>query len=338
MYKRVCVAGTFDELHAGHEAILRKAFAVGKHIVIGLTSDEFVQRFKSPRSLKSSRLPISSYVLRKQTLSAWLMTNGYHGRATIVPIDDPYEPAVSAKDVEALIVSEETNARGEELNRKREASGLAPIKLIVVPMHMAVDRRPLSSSRIRIREVDRVGNLVMPVGLRDQLAQPLGTMLSTPHMMRESFERHKRGVIVTVGDLTTKTLLDAGITPNLMIVDNKVERKAFPYLQPIFTTRGFHRTHVTSGPGFIAQDAVKRIRIALKSASTAPLVMEVDGEEDLLALPAITEALLGSVVYYGQPPVPAWACGPITQGVVEVLVTPEKKRSINTLLRNFSTT
>jgi uncharacterized protein (UPF0218 family) len=64
-------------------------------------------------------------------------------------------------------------------------------------------------------------------------------------------------------------------------------------------------------------------------------VIEVSGEEDLLVLPVIESAPIGSVVYYGQPPVAAWACGPAIEGLVEVTITPEVKRHVTELLSRF---
>ena len=47
MYKHVFVAGTFDGLHAGHQAILVRACADGERVTVGLTSDEFVKKIKN---------------------------------------------------------------------------------------------------------------------------------------------------------------------------------------------------------------------------------------------------------------------------------------------------
>ena len=44
-FKKVAVGGTFDQLHRGHRALLGKAFEVGDKVVIGLTSDAFVERW-----------------------------------------------------------------------------------------------------------------------------------------------------------------------------------------------------------------------------------------------------------------------------------------------------
>ena len=50
-FKLVGVAGTFDMLHKGHKALLRKAFEVGERVVIGLTTDEFAARMHKPHEV-----------------------------------------------------------------------------------------------------------------------------------------------------------------------------------------------------------------------------------------------------------------------------------------------
>ena len=42
-FRVVATGGTFDEIHAGHIALLSKAFEVGDKVIIGVTSDEFVR-------------------------------------------------------------------------------------------------------------------------------------------------------------------------------------------------------------------------------------------------------------------------------------------------------
>jgi len=54
-------------------------------------------------------------------------------------------------------------------------------------------------------------------------------------------------------------------------------------------------------------------------------VLIVNGEEDLLVLPVLVEALLGSVLYYGQP----------NDGVVRVKISQKKKQLGRILMRKF---
>src|SRR5690349_5253590 len=123
----VCVAGTFDHIHAGHEALLHRAFSVGQHVLIGLTSDSFVSTYK-----KTAVRPSNA---RTQDLINWLGTHGYDGRYEVVLINDPYEPAASDTSLEGLVVSEDSKVRAEEINEKRKARGLKPLALVVAPIY-----------------------------------------------------------------------------------------------------------------------------------------------------------------------------------------------------------
>ena len=61
---------------------------------------------------------------------------------------------------EAIVVSEETAPKAEELNRLRAQRGLRPLELVVIPMVLAEDGKPISTTRIRAGEIDRAGRLL----------------------------------------------------------------------------------------------------------------------------------------------------------------------------------
>ena len=50
-FETVAVGGTFDEFHKGHRSLLKKAFEVGNHVLIGLCSDDFVKKLKKPHEI-----------------------------------------------------------------------------------------------------------------------------------------------------------------------------------------------------------------------------------------------------------------------------------------------
>lgn len=305
MYHTVCVAGTFDGLHRGHETLLSTAFAQGDEVLIGLTSDEFVLKFKKKRN---------SFVFRKKILEQWLTEHDVIDRATIVSIDDPIGPAGTA-DIDALIVTKQNYHVGEEINILRNKNGKSEMMLITVPLVNAEDMRVISSTRVRRGEIDRDGRLIMPDSMREELATPLGKIIELTHIQKEKF-------IISVGDETSKNVLEAGVVPRIMVIDHKVSRKSYDDHNFLLSGTGAYTIHVQSGPGYISREAIQKISECMRHT---PCILDVDGEEDLLVLPVIVEAPIDSVVYYGQP----------GKGVVEVSVTEGTKRIARTLLARF---
>ncbi len=152
-FETVAVGGTFDEFHKGHRFLLKKAFEVGKHVLIGLCSDDFVKRLKKPHKV----LP---YDRRLKDLKNFLRGLGVLERAEIIPLNDPYGVTVSRNPIDAIVVSRETESRASEINEKRRSKGMSPLKIIVIDMILAEDYFPIASTRIWLGEIDREGHLV----------------------------------------------------------------------------------------------------------------------------------------------------------------------------------
>lgn len=123
--RKVCVAGTFDRLHRGHEAVLAAAFAAGERVVIALTTDEYVKKFKELKG----KGKIKSFKERKQDLERWLKQRNLEKRTEFVPLDDPIGPAPTA-DFDGLVVTSQNRPNGEKINHLRIARGQRPIKLL----------------------------------------------------------------------------------------------------------------------------------------------------------------------------------------------------------------
>ena len=159
---RVAVGGTFDILHAGHEALLTKAIDIGGKLLLGLTSDKMARR---------TRKKVSTYATRRRNLESYLRRKRVKG-FEIVRIDDEVGPAGTG-ELDALVVSAEKRAVGVLVNELRAMRGLHPLDLYPVPMVLADDCLPISSTRIRAKDVDRVGRMVRPliinVGTGNQL-------------------------------------------------------------------------------------------------------------------------------------------------------------------------
>ncbi|KXB03688.1 hypothetical protein AKJ48_03680, partial [candidate division MSBL1 archaeon SCGC-AAA261O19] len=113
-HEKVVVGGTFDYLHDGHKAILRKAFELGNQVLIGIVSDQM--------ELKKDSVGIPPLEERKSKLEEFLEEQDWLERAEIVVISDPIGPAAEDRELEAIIVSEETRSRAEEINEIRESN------------------------------------------------------------------------------------------------------------------------------------------------------------------------------------------------------------------------
>ena len=144
------MGGTFDMLHKGHKALLRKALEVGEHVIIGLTTDEFARSLGKPHE-------IAPYQERLAELMAFLMEEGVLHRAEVVALNDPYGPPAWNGCYEAIVVSEETEPGARVINELRARRGLKPLDVVVIPLVRAENGKPISTTRIRAGEIDREG-------------------------------------------------------------------------------------------------------------------------------------------------------------------------------------
>jgi len=152
-YSLVAMGGTFDVLHRGHRKLLRQAFAVGRNVAIGITTDAFLGQHHKPHK-------VDPYAKRKRDLERLLSRWGLLSRARFVPLDDRYGPTTSSRQIQALVVSRRTVNTAHEINKKRKGRGLKPLVIIPIDLIMAEDERPISSTRIRRGKIDREGRLV----------------------------------------------------------------------------------------------------------------------------------------------------------------------------------
>lgn len=156
-FKKVAVGGTFDELHRGHKTLLLKAFEVGDHVVIGLSSDALVKKMNKPHIT-------AAYAERLQNLEAFLKDLALLSRTEIVALEDAYGTSVTDPHLEALVVSEETERTALKINELRRKSALFPLAVITVSMVPSQNCTPISTTRIRKGEMDREGRLLKNVG------------------------------------------------------------------------------------------------------------------------------------------------------------------------------
>jgi pantetheine-phosphate adenylyltransferase len=147
---RVAVGGTFQPLHDGHKALLRKAYELSKSVDIGLTSDEM--------ALRGRVRPVKSYREREEALRDWIRKEiGLDPH--IFMINDPFGPTLN-EDYDYLVVSPETYPTALKINELRVAGGKRPIKIYRVECVLAEDGKPISATRVVKGEIDVHGNLL----------------------------------------------------------------------------------------------------------------------------------------------------------------------------------
>jgi len=146
--KRVAVGGTFEPLHDGHRAILKKAYELGE-AYIGLTSDAMADhRYRE----------VLPYGRRRKALEQYV-----HQEFGIIPniqkIHDPYGPTID-EHFDYIVVSPDTYPVAMEINRIRKRKGLQPIEVVKIDFVLAQDGKPISSTRIKKGEIDEHGVLI----------------------------------------------------------------------------------------------------------------------------------------------------------------------------------
>lgn len=153
-FQVVAMGGTFDEIHAGHIALLSKAFEQGKKVIIGISSDSFADRRKGKNKINHNYAERVANL--KQTINSKFGPVIYE----ITKLGDEYGPAAESAMVNALVASSETAEKINGLNKIRRENGLIPLELIVVDMIRSEDGQPISSSRIRAGEINSSGKLL----------------------------------------------------------------------------------------------------------------------------------------------------------------------------------
>lgn len=149
---KVCLGGTFYPFHKGHKKLLRKAFQMAGEdgsVFIGVTS----------AAMAKNKGKIASFQQRKRAIELFLSEENVLKQALIQPLSDKFGPTIQG-DFEAIIVSPETKPTAEEINQKRKQQRKKPLQIIIVPFVLAEDNQPISSTRIRKKEIDENGTVL----------------------------------------------------------------------------------------------------------------------------------------------------------------------------------
>ena len=149
-FSLVAMGGTFDIVHKGHLTLLSNAFNISNKVIIGLTSDELAE--------KKGKRPLHKYEQRLENLTNILLKKYSSESFQISKLNNDFGPAVLEKEVQALVVSDETSSQGNILNKLRAERNLPPVEIFKVPMLLAKDGKRISTTRIKNSEIDIEGN------------------------------------------------------------------------------------------------------------------------------------------------------------------------------------
>ena len=161
---------------------------------------------------------------------------------------------------------------------------------------------------------------ILPDDLEDKLKEPLGLLVDEKELLR-LLEDEK--YIVSVGDQVTYTLLKNNIEPVFCIVDFKTKRnRCSDEIKNVIQSFGKKMVTIENPPRCISSDLWDAIESAYDNLEKCSLRIEVEGEEDLAALPAILLAPRDVTIIYGLP----------NKGVVVVKAIEENKRKVKEIL------
>lgn len=320
LYRQVVLGGTFDLLHDGHKKLLRAAFHAGQKVTIGVTSDKFIK--------KLGRIIAQNQHQRKKAVGSFLKEKKLVMRAKLVFIENIYGPTLTSKSYQALVVSKQTFPNALRINKKRRQIGLPKLAIVAIPMAGAYDGKPISSTRIKMGELDQLGRSYqkmlfkiagrrLPDGIRKKLKEPFGKIVNSYKTLGQ------KPNIITVGDVSTLKFNSLKIPRKLSVVDFLTGRqKVYDSLYDLGFKFPNSGTTVENLPGQISNSLILEISKKLKS-KTFDEVISVEGEEDLAAVCAILLAPIPSTVFYGQP----------KKGLVMVDVDIEAKNRLSRLLK-----
>jgi len=349
-FQHLVYAGTFDRLHAGHKKLLDMAYNLGEKVSLAITTEQLYQtKFLSDQILpwKMRKMEVENYLRKKVVLD----------RSVFFKLDNIFGSSITDSTMDAILVTELTKKNAEKINQIRADRRLKPLKIIVGKLVRGDDGEIISSERIRLGEIDREGHnyqypifnnhnkeLKLPDEMREDLRKPLGKVITgsvnqlletagkvfrSINPLRRSSSEASRSkprptIVIAVGDIITDSLLKAGYDPDIKIIDLRSRRQK---VTATVNSNNLNKKIFVNKPGTInsktsleIKDSIKRFLISKENQ-----LVVVEGEEDLLALPAILFAPLNSVVLYGQ----------FDIGVVMVEVTEEKKKEIEKIISDF---
>jgi uncharacterized protein (UPF0218 family)/phosphopantetheine adenylyltransferase len=317
----------FDRLHLGHEVMIDRLVEMPEPIA-GVTSEDLVGK---GLELEGIIQPLEVRIAR---LEEYLIRSKLDDIVEVRPVSKR-EDLLSIKEQVTFMMYEGpccTEIQSGALEKRKQVLGINDKIEFLKPVR-ADDGEKIASARIRLGQIDRSGRRLrgtdepprlLAVEGRSGLKSPKGEVFhikdgAPQKRVVERIRKESPVQVITVGDVTTATILEEGYTPQVMIVDGT-------------TKRGIYEKKVTAETEFVIFNPAAAIYPEAWSTIDTGIHQEystlisVDGEEDLLGFPAVLLAPDGAIVLYGQPDV----------GIVWVPVNGENKKLARGLLEHMA--
>ena len=172
----------------------------------------------------------------------------------------------------------------------------------------------------------------LPKNLRKSFREPIGSLFTgkanipAVNAVKYILEQ-KMPFSVAVGDYCAKSLIEQDFYPNIVIFDGKTQRTnaiSFDLEQYQIWTSKNPKEWILKSAWEVIENA-----IAFSTSNKCRIAVRIEGEEDLLIIPAIISLPLGSIVIYGQPAITS------EEGIVVAQITSSLKQSISRILNKF---
>ncbi|EGW32748.1 uncharacterized protein SPAPADRAFT_54772 [Spathaspora passalidarum NRRL Y-27907] len=155
------VGGTFDHIHDGHKILLSvSAFLTKRKLIIGITGNELLKNKKYHEVLQ----PFAERQASVQTFLN-LIVASRHIQFELYEINDVCGPTGYVRDINCLILSDETLSGGDYVNDYRKSRGFKELETVIIQVIGNGDDKEnnndyatwkLSSTDIRQQEAKRL--------------------------------------------------------------------------------------------------------------------------------------------------------------------------------------
>lgn len=301
--ERTIALNLFDRLHLGHQVIIDRLSEM-PNPTAGVSDGDLIGT-----SLELSQL-IQPLELRVENLKRYLSESQLDW--IDIEVFSSYDELLNIQGPVRLLMfmGPCCSEIEEHIINSLQADSKENVSFEFMKPVRANDGDKLSSARIRLGEIDRLGRPLLGTDepprrlgdeMRSDLQTPKGVVFAAKdgnpeERVVELIYREAPSCVIAVGDVTCATLADVNYFPDVQVVDGITKRGRF--------ARDFKANieyTVYNPPATLYPEAWSVMNTAINSKRKA--LIKVEGEEDLLGFPAVLLAPNDAVLLYGQPDV-----------------------------------